>query len=651
MVRISDIRREPGRLTESEAREELTDFVIFRFERADHGTDYDSEGERVKPTWSNVVTTKVCGISKKEAAKQIKSLHDVHRSLGEKKESLTAAQQRQLEKVLEELEMKEPDHRYHYVLAQIDRKLREKKWMDKSRDRVEVRRGDRTHGERTRRYSENRGRRENVELVDIFGRRRSMVREPKKKVQETVSITAYYKRCPRPEVDAIALLLQQEAQNARQLAPPYPQHTFAAQQMQQNAHANMAMAMGAQMGVQQQQGNKPMVAANPPNMKNGYMISNNKQMGNKPQVQVLPNKSNGNNQARRRASPHPHHRHPRSPTSSHESLYSDSDTYSESDSIITPNSSHSSHSHRKRRRNSSRYIEESAHFGVPPRTLTPHRQRRHEEHRIADELFPPLRRAAPPLAPSTVQQQQQQQQQQVPPAPPPPPPSLAHPPRLSVDLDEIQANAYAAGRVDERVDLRERAAAAAAAEAATLRPAAPRVVHHHYPQTTRRSGETFLLDEELVAGPLLPPSPPMGGGGRVPLRPRVLQHRPSVRLVRPGDVALDEDVIDSLERFRLEEEGMRGRYRDEREERYVDEFYDDVILRSERRRLEEARLRDEEIAFERERMSRPRAFLRRADTEGELFYEREVADPLNPFAPRPGITRRATVGFGGLEYI
>jgi hypothetical protein len=139
----------------------------------------------------------------------------------------------------------------------------------------------------------------------------------------------------------------------------------------------------------------------------------------------------------------------------------------------------------------------------------------------------------------------------------------------------------------------------------------------------------------------------------VPLRPRVLQRRPSVRLVRPGDVALDEDVIDSLERLSLEDEAVRGRYRDEREGRYVDDYYDDVILRSERRRVDEARLRDEEVAIERERdrVERARGFLRRADSEGEVFYEREGVDPLNPFAPRPGIARRATVGFGVREFM
>ncbi|OIW33379.1 hypothetical protein CONLIGDRAFT_666683 [Coniochaeta ligniaria NRRL 30616] len=639
VVQISDIRKEPGRLTESEARDELSDFVIFRFERADQANDCDSEGERVTPTWANVVRTEVRGISKKEAARQVRALHDIHRSLGEKKQSLTDAQQRQLEKVLEGLELNERDPRYHYVLVQIDRKLRDKKVRYKSRDRGEIRRhGDRRHGDKHRRYSENRGRRETVEVVDYLGRRRSMVREPRKRVQETVSITAYYKRCPKPEVDAIAMVLQREAENARQLEPPHPHHTFAPQQMQhnqlgmQNQHpqlqGNMAMGMGAGMGMGMpmgmgmgpQQGNKLM---GNPNMK-GPMNPNNMKNGNNPQVRVLGNKPNGNNMPRKKSPG----RQPRSPTSSRESMYSDSDSNSDSDSIETPNSSRSSQSHshnnnNKRRlssptkqhqRRGSRFIEEPTHFGIPPRTMTPHKQRRHDEHRITDEMFP-VRRSLPPLAP-------------LPPAPA----------RLSVDLEDIKANAYAAGRADERVDLRERAE--------VLRPL-PRVVQQH----PRRSlpADAVLLDDE--SGPFLPPSPPLGG--RLPLRPRVLQHRPSVRLVRPGDVALDEDVIDTLERFRLEDEGVRGRYRDEG--RYADDYYDDVILRSERRRVEEARMRDEEFAIdrERERAERARAYLRRADSEGDVLYERDGVDPLNPFAPRPGLARRATVGYGvrGQEYI
>ncbi|KAB5558162.1 hypothetical protein GE09DRAFT_102493 [Coniochaeta sp. 2T2.1] len=667
VVQISDIRKEPGRLTEAEARDELSEFVIFRFERADHATDYDSEGERVKPTWANVVRTKVHGISKREAARRVKALqHDDHKPLGEKKASLTDAQQRQLEKVLEELERADGDRRFQYVLVQIDRKLREKKARDRSRDSREGKRhGDRRRGEKQRGYSENRGRRETVEFVDFLGRRRSMVREkdPKRRVQETVSITAYYKRVPKPDVDAIAMLLQRDAENQRQLEPPRPQHTFAPQQMQHNQlgmqqpNGNMPMmGMGMGMGgMGRPQGNKPLGMGNPNMKMSGAMPPNIKAMNdNKPQAQVLPNKPNGNNNNKAlpgRKSPGPHNRQPRSPTSSRESMYSDSDSYSESDSIITPNSSRSSHSHNKLRRltnptantnnnnrsnkqrhnsHSSRYIEEPTHFGIPPRTVTPHKQRRYDEHRITDEMFPTTavrRSLPPPLAP---------------PAPPPP--------RLSVDhLEEIQANAYAAGRADERVELRERAE--------MIRPL-PRVVQQH----PRRSmpADVMLLEEDEVDHhmlPLPPSPPPLGGGGRIPLRPRVLQHRPSVRLVRPGEVALDEDVIDSLERFRIEDEVMRGgRYRHE-EPRYVDDYYDDVILRSERRRLEEARVRDEEIAIERERdrVERARGYLRRGDSEADVIYvrEREGVDLMNPFAPRPGMVRRATVAFAGRgrEYI
>lgn len=616
-VQISDIRREPGRLTEQEARDELSDFVIFRFERADGANDYDSEGDPIRPTWANVVRTEVRGISKKEAARQVKALHDVHKPLGEKKASLTDAQQRQLEKVLEGLELNERDSRYHYVLVQIDRKLRDKKVRDRSRDKSTIRKhGDKKHGERHRRYSENRGRRETVEFVDFLGRRRSMVRETRKKVQETVSITAYYKRCPKPEVDAIAMLLQREAENSRQLEPPHPHQTFAAQQMQHNQMGmhpqgvpmggGMGVPMG--MGIGPQQGNKP-----PPGMKMGNMNPNNMKNGNKPQVQVLPNKPTGGNNAARKKSPGPSH--PRSPTSSRESMYSDSDSNSDSDSVITPNSSRSSHSYNKRRlssptktRRGSRFIEEPAHFGIPPRAVTPHKQRRHEEHRITDEMFP-VRRTLPAIAPA-----------------------VPAPPRLSVDLEEIRNDAYLAGRVAER----ERV------EAEQFRPPLPRVVQH-----PRRSlpADAVLLEDVDHGVPLLPPSPPV--------RPRVLHHRSGVRLVRPGDVALDDDVVDTLERFRLEDEGIRGRYRNEG--RYEDDYYDDMILRSERRRIEEARLRDEEIAIDRERdrVERARAYLRRADSEGDVLFERDGVDPLNPFAPRPGMARRATVGYGirGHEYI
>jgi hypothetical protein len=669
-VQISDIRKEPGRLTESEAREELSGYFIYRFELADHANDVDSDGEIVRPTWKNVVRVEVPGVSKKQAAREVKALSIDTRPLAQKKTSLTDGQQRQLEKALEELEDREPDPRYHYVLCQIDHKLRDKKVRHMSRGRYGDRYGDKRHGERKhgdkhRRTSEYRGRREIIE-VDILGRRRSKVRDVRKKVKETVSITAYYKRCPKPDVDVMAMLWQREAENALRLQPPHPQHTLAAQQMQQHqqamqnqqlqqANANMQIGMGLGIGMQMhpqhpQQGNKMVPNPNNKPGNNNIKPADNKGGNNnnniKPGgIQILPNKPA--QQLRKSPGPMPT-RQPRSPTSSQESYYSDdSESDLDSASVLTPNSSHSSHSHpfpknrrlsgsmpptkqqqqqQHQRRDSrgTRYIESPAHFGIPPRTATPHKQRRHEEHRISDEvLLPHLLRRSTTLPP---------------PAPAPPAPLRA----LGSEIDEIEANAYAAGRADAMADTRERAEA-------VLR---PRVVQ----ALPRRSLPAEMVYEDDVLP--LPPSPPVG---RVAFGPRAVQRRPSVRLVRAGEVALDEDVVESLERFRIEEDGVRRRH-DGEGRGYGDGYYDDAILRNEIRRArdieearfreEEARFRDEEMAIERERerVERARGYLRRRESD-DVVYERDRYDPLNRFAPRPGVVRRAKVGFGRQEYI
>lgn len=699
VVQISDIRKELGRLTEAEARDEVSDLFIFRFELADSKEDYDSDGERIKPTWAHARRTEVRGISKKEVSRQIKQLNIETRPLGEKKASLTDAQQRQLERTLEELELREIDSRFHTVLVQIDHKLREKTSRD-SRERQrsvdrsrhgDKRHDNRKHGEKHRRYSDNRGRRETVEYTDMRGRRRSMVRETrtsKKPVRETVSLTAYYKRCPKADVDPVALLLQRDAENARQLQPPHPQHTFAAQQMhhdqlamqqqrhqlqhqqqqhQQQHHPNMNMGMPMNNGMGPQSNvNKAMNF----NQQNKQMQGNNM---NRPAAVKVLNNQKPNLQRNKSPGPQrPHNKNLQSPTSSQTpTLYSDDDSEDDGDSILTPNSSHSSNSltrpsiHQQQRRGSrgSKYIEtrgskyhESPHqFGIPPKTITPHKARRHDEHRISDEFLNlanpnPTRHVGIPLPPNPPRRE-------LGPATPPYP----------LDLDEIEAKAYLAGRADERADGRERI---------DFRPQ-QRMIQQ--PPLLRRATlpipnvhqQDLLLEDNHHHSPILPlpPSPP-----RIQIRPRVLQHRPSIRHIRPGDVNLtleERDMLDSLERFRMDDHDIRRRdeerygddglrRRERGEERYVDEYYDDFEIRNERRS------RDEDIAFDREReraerverargipIPIPYSRRDRLDEQDGMYGEGEYEE-RNPFVPlqRPGMARRATVGFGGgREYI
>ncbi len=137
-----------------------------------------------------------------------------------------------------------------------------------------------------------------------------------------------------------------------------------------------------------------------------------------------------------------------------------------------------------------------------------------------------------------------------------------------VNLDQIKADAYALGRADERLDTRDHVERVT--ELALSRNAPPQV-----PAPLRQ--------------PPLPPAPAPPGLA-------FLQRRPSVRLVQAGDVAhrLEEETLDRLERFHLDDGRYERRYDDARyEPRYSDSAADAI---SRRQALEERMRREDELA-------------------------------------------------------
>ncbi|KAK0621453.1 hypothetical protein B0T17DRAFT_534105 [Bombardia bombarda] len=205
-VKFSDIRKE--RLTPSDAREALSEYFIYRFEKADKGSGYDSDGQRRRSTWESVMRTEVRDVSKKEAARQVHQLNKESIPLSKKKATLSSAQQRQLERALEDLQLRDPHpHFFQTHLVQIDHQLRS---TEKEKEK---------HRRSSRHHKEHR-----VHLRDrSVGRRssRSKSKDKKKSVTE-VSLTGYYKRSPKPEVDAIDLFNAREAQLRKDLQPPNP---------------------------------------------------------------------------------------------------------------------------------------------------------------------------------------------------------------------------------------------------------------------------------------------------------------------------------------------------------------------------------------------------------------------------------------------
>ncbi|KAK1769363.1 hypothetical protein QBC33DRAFT_352967 [Phialemonium atrogriseum] len=644
-VQVSDIRKE--RLTDSEAREELSTYTVFRFERADPPDGYDAEGEKVKPTWENVIRSEVHDIAKKDVLHQIRFLNETTLPIGEKKASLNPAQQRQLEKAQEELSNREHDARFQTVLVQMDHQLKVKV-LNRSteRERVGGRHGDKGERRRPKEYRDRKGKEYWGNTSTYSKRKASGSKDGKKKGKERVSITAYYKRSPRPEVDAIAIVMQREAEMARRLQPPHPQQILPPQQV---FHPQQYPQQYPQQHPQQHpqhpphnQQPMPRGPPPPPPGPRGPPPFGPKGMPPKPggggpaPVQIVKDKKFDKK-----------HPAPHSPSSSRTSGFSDTDDSSDEDdiSIQTPASSNTSSGPSYNPKGSrgpkkgSRYIEEPSHYGVRAR-LEPHKTRGQGEHRISDELLPGV--PPSPLIPRY--------------APLPSLPSL--PP---VDLEQLKADFYEAGRADATAEAHERV---------VEQLARPRIIQRQRQLSDRplHASDVVVLEED----PLLPAPRP---------RQRLLQRRPSVRLVRPGNIdLLEQEAIGRLENIRFDDE---RRYEDPR---YPADFDDEYGGRVERRRvrdvgarlredrireelareredeLREAELRDEEIredilARERERereMEMDREYgipdyPRRRQPAPEASF-RDGIDPANPFAPRRALPRRVTVAYSPRRY-
>lgn len=165
-VVISDIRDEG--VTEEDIREDLSDYIILRFEKIKPYDEYDSDGEEVKASWDNCTRTRIANVDKADARREIRRLNKEDskkgRTLLEKQNDLGPKQQDQLAKAQRDLSLEEHDARFHTVLAQIDHTL---KPVLQKREKVYTRRSN------TKRKIHQ------------------------KKRYERTSITAYFRRCPK----------------------------------------------------------------------------------------------------------------------------------------------------------------------------------------------------------------------------------------------------------------------------------------------------------------------------------------------------------------------------------------------------------------------------------------------------------------------
>ncbi|EEY24101.1 predicted protein [Verticillium alfalfae VaMs.102] len=153
-VVISDIRDDSQK--EAEYRENFADYLVFRFEKLNDPGDVDEGGNRRKPNWEKATRTRV-EMSKEAAAGEVFRLKHKHRQLWEKKHALEPAQRLHLDQTLQLLQEVPPQDQRPRLLRTVEEEAREN----------------------------NRKR-------------------------EQLSITAFYKRLLRPELNAIDMMMIQQ---------------------------------------------------------------------------------------------------------------------------------------------------------------------------------------------------------------------------------------------------------------------------------------------------------------------------------------------------------------------------------------------------------------------------------------------------------
>ncbi|KAL6815677.1 hypothetical protein GGI42DRAFT_362965 [Trichoderma sp. SZMC 28013] len=186
-IDLIDIRDE--NITEAEARKRLSSYIVVRIERLADPYDLDDEGNPMRSTWEKATHTVRRDIAQEETRRKVRELNKETGSVTDKKNELSSAIQRQLERAWDKLDNMESDPRFVYTLAQLDWKLK----------RVETRGHDRKHDRRSK---------DKKKSKEKHKSKRSPSRSKPKK--ERVSVTAYFKREPARNEHCLKMLRAQQ---------------------------------------------------------------------------------------------------------------------------------------------------------------------------------------------------------------------------------------------------------------------------------------------------------------------------------------------------------------------------------------------------------------------------------------------------------
>lgn len=233
-------------MTEADAREELSSYIVIRMEKAQNPNETDKVGKPVVPSWERATQTEETDISQEEATRKVRDLNKKTDTAMNKKDDMPAIVQRQIERAQESLQRYEEDARYEYVLAQLECKFAEideksplykvhvakkdkDKDKDKEKDKKDKDKDKDKDRDRSRKGKEYRGEKEY---------RGDKAKQSKK--FERAGVTVYFRRVPKRSEDAMEMLHQKIASRSKRR-----QHHQQQQQQQQHHQ-------------QQQQHNMPM---------------------------------------------------------------------------------------------------------------------------------------------------------------------------------------------------------------------------------------------------------------------------------------------------------------------------------------------------------------------------------------------------------
>ncbi|KAI0405358.1 hypothetical protein F4802DRAFT_597192 [Xylaria palmicola] len=184
-IQISDVSKELW--SESDMKEDLTEYMVVRFERKIDKNGFDDQGQLKWPSWEKAIRIVDRSISKEVAARKIRQLNYSTKSVLDKKDSLLPPLRLQVDTTLEILMNHESDANFYWTLAQMDHQLRPIKAYFANDSNHHSARGHRSSSHR------------------LSSKKRSRSggssHHSKKRAYERVSLTAYFQRVPKPGVN------------------------------------------------------------------------------------------------------------------------------------------------------------------------------------------------------------------------------------------------------------------------------------------------------------------------------------------------------------------------------------------------------------------------------------------------------------------